>query len=284
MSEQSWNVKRTNDRRQSVAIFALGAGLIGAGAVVAPTLLVAYVVGLAGVRLVGTAALGALLTWREGKTTAPQRERAQRVVDEVSARAGVKSPEVTLYKVDFMPNAAATTGKTKGTKRSRMLMTTGALIKLDDRELAAVVAHEVEHLRAGHLKSKMLGMVPQWGVSGWRNYLLFGAVMTGRLAVAPLAIASGAVFSVRAIRKKIERNKELEADLGSARITQDPVALADALVDMTPGGKVRKPTAMTWALNPRPGHPPTYDRIRRMVDLAAQSTPKAPLAGRSGLE
>ena len=284
MTDDERAAKRIRSNRETAVILAVGGGLIAAAAVVAPTLVATYVVGLVGVRIVATAGFNGFLTWREGKTTLAQRERAQRVVDEVAAKAGVDAPEVTVYKVDFLPNAAAALGKTKHTHKAKMLMTTGALIKLDDRKLAAVVAHEIEHLRAGHLKGKLLGMVPQWGASGWRNYLLFAAVVTGRVAVAPLAIASAAVFTVRAVRKKAERKAEFEADLGSARITQDPQALAGALRDITIGGKVRKPTVLTWALSPRPSHPPTYDRIQRLNNLAVQGTPKPPAADRGGLD
>jgi heat shock protein HtpX len=179
----------------------------------------------------------------------------------------------------YLP-AGAINAFTVGTLDSAVIaVSDGALRHLDLRELTAVLAHEVSHIR--HDDMRMMGFA--YAVSrmaGWLSLagqlllvlnlplLLFGMVGVDWFAVLLLIFAPtlGALLQLA-----LSRTREYDADLGAARLTGDPEALASALSKMEcdqrgvlarllwrRGNHRHEPALLRT-------HPPTAERIRRLM-------------------
>lgn len=90
-----------------------------------------------------------------------------------------------------------------GLGRKRILVSAGALGTLDERELAASLAHERGHLRRGHRPLIILGMV--------------------------LGALARPVPGTRAAERRLAFHVERDADAYAVRVTRDPLALASAI-------------------------------------------------------
>ncbi len=75
----------------------------------------------------------------------------------------------------------------------------------------------------------------------------------------------------------LSRNREFEADLGSTELTGDPLALASALRKMeAPSHRLLERVLFPGPRIPDPSllrtHPPTKERVRRLLELAEGQT------------
>lgn len=212
-----------------------------------------------------------------------------RIVEELSARAGLPKPRVYLIETD-MPNAFATG---RSPSKSAVAATTGLMRMLNQDELAGVMAHELAHIKhrdtlIASVAATIAGAITfmaemaQWalifGMSGFTGEdeegglgdLLGGLVM---IILAPIA----AVL----IQLAISRSREFSADAGGAEILGDPLPLASALnkLEMSANRSpmdVNPATSPLYIVNPLRGglaglfrtHPDTAERIMRLHALA----------------
>jgi hypothetical protein len=123
-----------------------------------------------------------------------------------------------------------------GLARPRLLVSAGALARLDDDELAAAMAHERAHIRRRH-----------------RYVLLYAEVC--RVLGRPLP---GTAHAVRQLRFHLER----DADRSAVRDRADRLALASAICKAATG--VRAPAGMVTL-----GGDGTAARVRELLDAAA---------------
>ncbi|PZW50457.1 heat shock protein [Humitalea rosea] len=125
--------------------------------------------------------------------------------------------------------------------RGSVSVTRGLLDSLDDRELSAVLAHEVTHLRNGDARLGVIAAVfagilsllaeiigrgirfRAMGGGGQRRNNNGGAVIVGVV----LIIVAGVLGAL--LRMALSRNREYLADAGSVALTQDPDAMITAL-------------------------------------------------------
>jgi heat shock protein HtpX len=119
--------------------------------------------------------------------------------------------------------------------RTRLHITTELLDRVGDRELEAVVAHELGHLanRDAVLMTALAGP-PAWVFGGLRVMWdddgrgKFGAVLFG-LVLVPIA----ALMSVSG--RIVSRHRELAADRAAAVLTGSPARVAAALANVAEG-------------------------------------------------
>lgn len=204
------------------------------------------------------------------------------IVGRLAREAGIPEPPIYLIPSDS-PNAFATG---RGPSHSAVAVTRGLLTRLDAREIEAVLAHELSHVRnrdvlvatvaaglAGVISS--LGYVMQWG------FLLGGNRQRRTSPLAALAWIIVAPIVALLLRLAISRGREYGADASGAELTRDPAALADAL-EALDADAARRPyefagpaTSHLFIVNPLRGdrakmmallatHPPIEARVARL--------------------
>ena len=154
-------------------------------------------------------------------------------LDELSEKAGIpEKPEPYIVPADEMN--AATMGKES---KPIMAVTSPMLRALSDRELRAIIAHEIVHLSQHDLSFFKLVMMLQiltMSVAriGWLLLILMWPLaLAGGARIPPLAVLlllGAPVISVL-LQAALSRAREYAADLGAVELTGDPEGLASAL-------------------------------------------------------
>lgn len=205
-----------------------------------------------------------------------------RIVENLAITAGMPMPKVYLIN-DPAPNAFATG---RDPNHAIVGATTGLLDIMDRRELTAVMAHEMSHVRNYDIRVSMIafGLVSAIGLLAdiaLRMMFMGGnnrdrgthpAVMIVGLAVIILAPILATITQLA-----ISRQREYLADASGALMTRDSEGLASALNKLQTYGrpmqKQSSATANLFLSNPlKPGfftkifstHPPLNDRIARL--------------------
>ena len=171
------------------------------------------------------------------EVTPDQEPHLHRIVDEVSAMAGMPKPKVYIMQNDA-PNAFATG---RNATHAAIAVTTGIMRILDDRELTAVLGHELGHIRNHDILvsaiavtiGAAIGFLPWLLFFGFgRSRGMFGiVVMLVSWILAPMAAGL--------IRAALSRTREYGADETGAQITRTPLALASALEKLETYSKAR---------------------------------------------
>jgi heat shock protein HtpX len=205
-----------------------------------------------------------------GARTPEEDERAllRPIVERVAAMADVVPPELAIVDTP-VPNAFAL-GRRR--RSSLVVVTTGLAEALDDRELEAVLAHEITHI-ANHDTAVMTLASPL-------------AVVGGRLFYTPIWPLAAAVFFIGTlITITLSRYREYVADHGAAVLTGQPEHLMSALVKISGEMSVattdlRQAEALrAFLIVPPQGgrhievfmdHPPLEKRLARLDELARE--------------
>jgi heat shock protein HtpX len=160
----------------------------------------------------------------------------QQLVDTVAIAAGLTvTPEVRIID-DPAPNAFAT-GLTPG--KSFIGITTGLLNTMPKRELEAVIAHEMSHVRNRDTRLMTLAVVFAGVIALIANIafrtMAFGGGGRGRNRGGPIIIILAVVGFLLApiaaglLKMALSRRREYLADATAAEILNDPEAVAMAL-------------------------------------------------------
>lgn len=213
--------------------------------------------------------------------------RLFRIVENLSITLGITTPKIYLID-DPAPNAFATG---RDPKHAVVAATTGLLAVMSDRELEAVMAHEMGHVQNYDIRISMIafGLVSAIGLLAdiVLRVLFYGDRRDG---VHPIVLIVGLVVVVLApliaviVQLAISRQREFLADATGAMTTRDPEGLASALEKLQEYGQPMRhqntSTAHLFISNPlKPGflsklfstHPPLQDRIKRLLHDAKKS-------------
>lgn len=209
-----------------------------------------------------------------------------RIVRELTMRANMPMPKVYMM-TNETPNAFATG---RNPDHAAVAVTTGIMKLLEREELEGVIGHELSHIQNRDILISTVAAT----IAGAISYLahmayfasLFGGskdndrggspfVMIAMMIVAPIA--------AMVIQLAISRSREYGADSGGARITGDPMHLANALRKLEyynkrmPMPMKTEATAHMFIVSPLSGqqmarlfstHPPIEERVKRLEAMA----------------
>lgn len=208
------------------------------------------------------------------------------LVASLSKRAGIPMPKVFIVPTKS-PNAFATG---RDPQHSAVAVTQGILELLSREELEGVLAHELTHIRNQDTLTQAVAGTLAGAITFLGRLLSFGALYgpvtrderRGSNPVSVLFLLVLAPIAAALIQFAISRTREFSADLGAAEITGNPIALANALEKLEEVGHqipINGNPAMSPLLIVNPfaaeglqslfrTHPPTQERIRRLLELA----------------
>ncbi len=213
--------------------------------------------------------------------------RLWRIVENIAISEGMPMPKVYIIN-DPAPNAFATG---RDPRHSVVAATTGLLEVMDNRELNAVMAHEMSHVKNYDIRVSMIafGLVSAIGLlSDLALRMLFYRGGNDRNSN-PIILVAGFVLILLSpvlammIQMAVSRQREYLADASAVEATRDPEGMALALEKLQEYGRpMRKQNTASAHLflnNPLSSgfmkklfstHPPLEDRIKRLRgDLAS---------------
>jgi heat shock protein HtpX len=211
------------------------------------------------------------------------------IVEELVGRAGMPMPGIYLIPSES-PNAFATG---RNPQHSAVAVTEGILRILDRRQLRAVLAHELSHVRNRDILIATVAAAIAGLVSAVASMLRWGILLgTGSdrqdrrgSALGDLVIALIAPLVAVIIQLAISRSREYAADSSGGALSDDPEVLAEALERIERVAHARPyqfagpATAHLFIVNPFSGsalarlfstHPPVEERVARLRALAAR--------------
>lgn len=278
------------NKRNTVLIMAAFIGIIAA---VGYALSLVYGDGSIAIWVVGGAAVYALIQYFAASKLAlavtgakeiqkRDNPRFYRIVENLAITTGIATPKVYVID-DPAPNAFATG---RDPKHAVVAATTGLLELMDDRELEAVMAHEMGHVQNYDIRVSMIafGLVSAIGIlSDLAMRMFFFGGDRDNNNTNPIMLVVGIVVIILApimaaiIQMAVSRQREYLADATGALTTRDSEGLARALEKLQKSGRPMRrqnsSTAHLFFSNPlRPGtfaklfstHPPLEDRIARL--------------------
>lgn len=279
------------NKRNTVIIMAVFVALVGAVGWA-----ISYVNGNRSIAywIIGVAAIYALIQYFiasklalavNGATKIEKKDnpRLYRIVENLTIATGMPMPEVYIID-DPAPNAFATG---RDPKHAMVAATSGILEIMDDRELEAVMAHEISHVRNYDIRVSMIafGLVSAIALLSdiALRMMFFGGDRRNENNNNPIVLVIGIVLIILApiiatlIQLAISRQREYLADASGAMATRDSEGLASALEKLKQYGRPLKrqntASAHLFFTNPLKSggisklfstHPPLDERIARL--------------------
>ena len=233
-----------------------------------------------------------LKMYRAQEVSANEDPELYGIVQELAGRAGLPMPKVYVIPEET-PNAFATG---RNPEHAAVAVTQGIRRILNKRELAGVLAHELTHVKNRDILISSIAATLAGAISYSVHMAYFASMFGGRsrddeegggggifglmimMIVAPIA--------AMLIQMAVSRSREYMADAGGAKISGDPMALANALRKLHMGAQniplqvsdaTANSTAHMFIVSPLTGgglvnlfstHPAMEERVARLEAMA----------------
>ncbi len=206
------------------------------------------------------------------------------IVKRLASQAGLPMPKVYVVESD-QPNAFATG---RNPEHAAVCVTSGLLGRVDNEELAGVLAHELGHIKHHDTLTMTITATIAGAVSMLANFAFFLGGYDRRNnplgIVGMLLVTLLAPLAAMLVQMAISRSREFDADKAGAEISGRPLWLASALQKIDRSAQVtdnyaaeaNPATAHMFIVNPLHGnfsglfasHPSTAERIARLKAMS----------------
>ena len=215
------------------------------------------------------------------------------LVQELAAKGGLPMPKVYVIPEDT-PNAFATG---RNPEHAAVAVTQGIRRILNKRELAGVLAHELSHVKNRDILISSIAATLAGAISYMAQMAQFAAIFGGGRSRDDDEGGGGGIFGLlfmmivapiaaMLIQMAVSRSREYMADATGAKISGDPLALANALRKLHMGAQniplqvspaTQNATAHMFTVSPLSGggfaslfstHPAMEERIARLEAMA----------------
>ncbi len=230
--------------------------------------------------------------------TRSEEPRLYNLLENLCISRGIPMPKLKVMESEAL-NAFAT-GLNE--KQYSITVTTGLINALDDREIEAVLGHELTHIRNGDVRMLVIAVIIAGVVSFFAemffriffrsggSYRSSGSSSSsdkkggggGAIILAIALIALAWLLSV-VVRLALSRSREFLADAGSVELTKNPDAMISALRKIEGRGELPGATSAVMEMcidNPREGfadifatHPSVGRRAEALVKFAGGHDP-----------
>lgn len=239
--------------------------------------------------------------------TRKQQPRLYNLLENLCISRGIAMPKLKVMQSDARNAFASGLNQ----RQYAVTVTTGLLKALDDREIEAVLGHELTHIRNGDVQLMVIAVIIA-GVVGFFGELFFrmftnlswnssggssssrssssssdsnskgggGAVIVVIIAVVLILLAW---LLSQVVKLALSRSRELLADAGSVELTKNPDAMISALRKIENRGELPGATSAVMEMcidNPREGfadlfatHPSVDTRVQALVKYAGGHDP-----------
>lgn len=215
----------------------------------------------------------------------PTTHNIYKLVTRLINKANIPMPKVYIIQ-DNIPNAFATG---RNPQNAAVAVTSGLLEILSEKEIEAVIAHELSHVKHYDILIGTIAATVAGAIAWIANIMQFSAFFGGNnqkgghpIVMILLAILLPIAASI--VQMSVSRSREFMADEGAARLTGTPEFLQSALSKLeqyAQRGTLHNATqesAHMFIVNPFSGHnisfgdlfrthPTTADRIARLEEL-----------------
>jgi heat shock protein HtpX len=226
----------------------------------------------------------ALAAYQAQPVTPRQAPELYAMVERLCQKGNLPVPGIYI-----VPTSAANAFATgRDTRHAAVAVTRGILELLPEDELEAVIAHELSHVRNRDTLTQAVAAT----VAGAISYLAqvamwFGGSRGSREGSNPIGLLLTiflAPLAASVIQMAISRTREFEADAGAARLTENPEALARALLRLENIGRqlplnadpafepllISNPFSGRFMANLFSTHPPTEARVENLRRIARE--------------
>jgi len=233
------------------------------------------------------------------EVTRKEQPRLYNILENLCISRGITMPKLKVTQDEALNAFASGLNE----KQYSITVTQGLLDNLDDREIEAVLGHELTHIRNGDVRMLVIAVIIA-GVIGFFAELLFRLMFQGgfrwsggsrssssdrkgggaglAIVIAIALVAVAWLLSV-VIRFALSRRREFLADAGSVELTKDPDAMILALRKIEGRGELHGATSAVMEMcidNPREGfadlfatHPSIDSRIAALTRFAGGHDP-----------
>jgi len=221
--------------------------------------------------------------------TKNEEPRAYKLLENLCISRGITTPKLKIIETEQM-NAFASGIRDKN---YTITLTRGLMNYLDDKELEAVIAHELSHIKNKDVRLLIISVIFVGIISFFGEIVVRGMFRTnmprtnrtrrgGEVNAAVLIMIAVAIIAVSyglamMIRFALSRKREYLADAGSVELTKNPDAMIRALQKISGNAKLNAPAEVREMAfeNPKTGiadliatHPPIEKRIEALTKFA----------------